>query len=98
MKNKYRIEVQATRRVLTPVFGQEAYLLESVCLNFPYGHGHAHKNRDKAYIDALLKAIELMPKASSVGIADWRGLAAMCHYIKDTQETFSTGWPNESPE
>ena len=93
MKNKYRIEVQACRKVRTPLYGQDAYTIERVELEYPYGHGHAYKNRDKAYIEALLKGVELMAKSSSVAIVDWRGLSGMCHYIKDSQETFDTGWP-----
>ena len=99
MKNKYHIEVQAARRVLAPIYGQEAYHIEPVCFDFPYGKGVGkYKNYDKAYIDALLKGIELMPDATAVAIVDWRGLYGTCHYIKDTNETFSTGWPNETPE
>ena len=95
MKNKYRIEVQACRRVRSPIFGPDAHTADLINFDYPYGRGCAHKNRDKAYIEALLKGIELMPDASYVAIADWRGLSATCHYIKDTQETFSTGWPDE---
>jgi len=92
-ESRFKVRVDATRKVRELLYGPEAYRNDTLHKEFAFGKNTDFKTGKLAYAAAKNYAETLLDKASSVSIWMCNGGSGVGNYLKDDANLkFDEGW------
>jgi hypothetical protein len=88
----HRYEVRLSRRVHSPLYGRNAYMVDTKKRDFPFGKNEKYKTGKDALEAAENYANEHFDIASDIEICKLHGGCGTCQIFKYTRELFSKGF------